>query len=849
MTSRKTLLRPLAALLLVQFGLAPLHAYAQVAELDIQRNITQKASVQMAAYQLATLASNLDSDAYQETPAMAAGAGPADGGVIPDGYGLPRTDGYGAYLGYCAWDNGASTGLAGHIPGGVGQNKPVFAVLSYGLDNTFQTTCADIASTGTAKGDDYVYFFTVGQATFASGNNNVLGSQYWRDPVATTAALNALDTSILINGEIRLVQADGSLWRFNGTAWVGINAGGVSSDASGNAIIGKKAAIGQATIGTEQLFVNGGGAAALGLQSTGATTGTNLYNSTGALAGFMGNDNTNGTMLFNAIGQPIVFQVSGVERFRIGADGSLSQNGTVFLDATRNLVNIVNGTFSGLVSAGSFNASTAYEMGGVTVIDSSRNATFNGLTATGSATIDGTLAVSGQLQANGGLTATNITATGALTANSITAATINAGTITASGLLAANGGIATTMLSSSGQISFTGNYGGTAASPALAFTGSNYTGGTGLYSPGGNMLGFATAGQARLTVDAAGKVTIAAVAVGTALDVGSDMAVNGVRVGRGSGNIATNTAFGTNALGANTTGADNVAMGYSALPSNTAGSGNVAIGSGAGAGLLGGDNNTFLGAGAGLTTAGSFTNATAIGAGAKVNSNNTIVLGRPVDTTVIGTDAASGSTARLQITGGVQLLAMANPAGANGMLNFDSGTSKLAVYQEGAWKTVATTDQVVSSLTGTPNQIIVSGSTGSVVISLPQDIHTSATPTFAGVTITGPGMFSGMVSANGGLTTTTLTATGAAALANLTASTTSLTSTLTVAGDTTLNGKLTVAGDTTLNGALLVKKALTAKSEILLATMDSAGTTVQVGHACPATGAIATDGTDVVICK
>ena len=41
----------------------------------------------------------------------------------------------------------------------------------------------------------------------------------------------------------------------------------------------------------------------------------------------------------------------------------------------------------------------------------------------------------------------------------------------------------------------------------------------------------------------------------------------------------------------------------------------------------------------------------------------------------------------------------------------------------------------VTQLSGTTNQVSVSGSSGSVTLSLPQNIHTSATPTFAGLTI------------------------------------------------------------------------------------------------------------------
>jgi hypothetical protein len=57
-----------------------------------------------------------------------------------------------------------------------------------------------------------------------------------------------------------------------------------------------------------------------------------------------------------------------------------------------------------------------------------------------------------------------------------------------------------------------------------------------------------------------------------------DTVVNGVNIGRGGGNIATNTANGNAALISNTTGADNTASGYQALYNNTIGGYNTAYG-------------------------------------------------------------------------------------------------------------------------------------------------------------------------------------------------------------------------------------------------------------------------------
>jgi hypothetical protein len=63
----------------------------------------------------------------------------------------------------------------------------------------------------------------------------------------------------------------------------------------------------------------------------------------------------------------------------------------------------------------------------------------------------------------------------------------------------------------------------------------------------------------------------------------------------GGGGVTSNTAFGSDALTANTTGANNVAIGDSALSSNTTGGSNVAIGREAALNNTGGAGNFALG--------------------------------------------------------------------------------------------------------------------------------------------------------------------------------------------------------------------------------------------------------------
>lgn len=62
------------------------------------------------------------------------------------------------------------------------------------------------------------------------------------------------------------------------------------------------------------------------------------------------------------------------------------------------------------------------------------------------------------------------------------------------------------------------------------------------------------------------------------LEVIADVSFNGVRVGRGNGNVVTNTAIGANTLNNNTSSDRNTAVGYLSLSSNSLGSRNTAIG-------------------------------------------------------------------------------------------------------------------------------------------------------------------------------------------------------------------------------------------------------------------------------
>jgi hypothetical protein len=75
--------------------------------------------------------------------------------------------------------------------------------------------------------------------------------------------------------------------------------------------------------------------------------------------------------------------------------------------------------------------------------------------------------------------------------------------------------------------------------------------------------------------------TVSGIVNNTALQElgGVDKLINGVRIGRGAGNIVNNTVLGNNALNSNTTGSNIIALGNSAGSQLISGNNNIIIGS------------------------------------------------------------------------------------------------------------------------------------------------------------------------------------------------------------------------------------------------------------------------------
>lgn len=199
----------------------------------------------------------------------------------------------------------------------------------------------------------------------------------------------------------------------------------------------------------------------------------------------------------------------------------------------------------------------------------------------------------------------------------------------------------------------------------------------------------------------------------TGLTVTNDVTISGLKIGRGTNGYTTNTVVGRSAFGSATAGQYNTVFGLSALAASTgsyniaigassmetasggdnnvgvgnstlkvttsgglnsafgtealnavtSGSSNVAVGERAGVtigsifAVTTGSNNTFIGTRAGFASATQRNYATAIGANAQVDSDNTVVLGRTTDAVVVGATSVNASTfQKLQVTGGIDVI-------------------------------------------------------------------------------------------------------------------------------------------------------------------------------------------------
>ncbi len=474
--SRTWMRKTALAVAVSQAALAMAPAFAETAT-DIERRISQRAMVQQALYQLVAEGGDVDGDGTIEAPAMKSSTqGPSDGGVIPDSSGAPKTDGYDGVLGYCVWDAGSLKSSAGRIPGGEGAGAIAVAVISYGLDNAFQTTCAQLAAGLGAQGDDFAFWMTSNQL---SANNSTNVSLYWGAPVETMAILEGISGSSLHDGEVRLVKSTNQLFRWSTvtSAWSIIGDGASASnwkDLYENAVLGSynknKVAIGQTSFGPDMLTVNGKTFGALGLRGDTRMVGTSIYDSTGAnVKAFLGVDNDTSKLVLSAETGSLSVQLGGNERMLVSADGALSLNGATVFDAQRNLTANA-GTFTASVNA------AGYQVGGMSVLDAGRNlVNIESLTAVGSASV-GSLRVAGEEVISNARLAK-------LTGLQVT------GGASVSGALMASGGVITSGVVSSGPVIAPASG---ASAPAFTFPDDTQTG---VFSSGKGLVGLTVNGS------------------------------------------------------------------------------------------------------------------------------------------------------------------------------------------------------------------------------------------------------------------------------------------------------------------------------------------------------------------
>jgi hypothetical protein len=189
------------------------------------------------------------------------------------------------------------------------------------------------------------------------------------------------------------------------------------------------------------------------------------------------------------------------------------------------------------------------------------------------------------------------------------------------------------------------------------------------------------------------------------------LSVAGVGVGRGGGNIATNTVVGAGALAVNTAGTNNVAVGDSSLAANT-GNFNTAIGSSALAANVASGRNVAVGFSA-LSANISGTNNVAVGPNAMSSSTggsaNVAVGNRALENnTTGGSNVAIGFTALQVNAAGIN-----NTAVGFNSLQVSTANNNVAVgYQALISNTTAGNNVAVgytalgANTTGTPNTAV-----------------------------------------------------------------------------------------------------------------------------------------------
>ena len=196
-----------------------------------------------------------------------------------------------------------------------------------------------------------------------------------------------------------------------------------------------------------------------------------------------------------------------------------------------------------------------------------------------------------------------------------------------------------------------------------------------------------------------------------------DLLVNGITIGKGFGNIASNTAIGISAIALNKTGGYNVAIGYQTLFSNTTGSSNTAVGSSSLYYNTSGISNTSVGSSS-LNTNTTGSNNTSVGSSSlylnTTGNSNTAVGSFSLRSNTTGSNNTSVGLTSLysNTTGSNNTSVGSNSLNANttGNSNTAVGSNSLYYNLSGGGNTVVGNNALYYNTTGSNNTAVGSNS-------------------------------------------------------------------------------------------------------------------------------------------
>lgn len=617
-----------AAVVLPAQAITSAESGAVNATIDLVRQFSQRVSLaQSAGYldeQVAEV--NGQSRAARMSP-LALSFAPADVRAVPAITGLPRRDGAGRPMGYCAWDNSSATAvaidgtlafLAGNLPGNT--DKLVYAVISPGRDGRIETSCADVlllqqtiqSDRGGGLGDDLVYARRPRQES----------SRTFRSAVGTASSLPATGNT---EGDVRLVMDSNILYSYKSGAWQGIAGTSSSESFSGDGKGNLSYSGGKVTVSdfeaataaiTTSLTVSGGAIFNGNVTVNSTLTATNLAGNGSAITSLNASNITTGVLplanggtglgavpganqilLGNGSGYTLstLTAGSGIAIANMGGLLTLSNtglvsvsspmgtintsvnNGAVTLDLPQSIASTSTPTFAGLMLNGGLSGSTA---------------TFSGAVNAASASVSGNASVGG-----------NLTVTGTLSANGSNLSNLNATNITSGTLAVARGGTGLTTTPSSGQL-LIGNNTGYTLSTLTAGTGIaidnaagsitvRNTGVTSIAGTANQIIASAATGALTLSLPQniattssptfAGLTLTGALQGTTATFTGamtaSSLTLQRLDLSTTAGVSNANLIVGSGAMPLTQSGSgSNTAIGINALAANTTGSNNLAIG-------------------------------------------------------------------------------------------------------------------------------------------------------------------------------------------------------------------------------------------------------------------------------